>query len=77
MAKKKQNGSEKLDHLIERVDTIYDILAGDLEQDKPGLMERVRRMEIFQRGQQKIAWGLFGVVGADAVLRLWVLVFPK
>lgn len=65
---------EALKKLDEKVTTINTVLLGTAEQDKPGLMERVRKLEDWVASEKKLIYIIVGVIIVDIVSRLWALV---
>ncbi len=73
--KAKKTQTDKLDDVSLKVDEIYKILVtGDPENNRPGLVERMRNAESYIDSQKRIIWVLLGAVGIDLVMRLWSLV---
>jgi hypothetical protein len=57
--------------LDDKVTTIKVVLDGTAEQDKPGLMERVRKLEQWVESEKKLTWLIVSIIIADIVTRLW------
>lgn len=65
---------DALKKLDEKVTTINTVLVGNVEDDKPGLMERVRRLETWVNNEKKLIYAISFIVIADLVMRLWTLI---
>jgi hypothetical protein len=62
---------EAIKSLDDKVTTIKVVLDGTAEQDKPGLMERVRKLEQWVESEKKLTWLIVSIIIADIVTRLW------
>ena len=64
---------EALDNLDKKFSTLNDALIGTTENDKPGLMERVRKLEEWVANEKKLIYLIVGIIITDIVTRLWSL----
>ena len=53
------------------VTAINSLLAGDVRDDKPGLMERVRKIEQWIDNEKKLIYSISFIILADVVMRIW------
>ena len=58
----------------EKVTSIRTVLDGAAEQDKPGLMERVRQLEKLAESIKRLMWIIVGIILTDVVTRLWSII---
>jgi len=58
----------------EMVTTINAALVGEVKEDKPGLLERVRKLEEVVGSAKKFIYSISFLLLADLVMRLWTLV---
>ena len=65
---------EKLDALDKKFNTLNDALIGTAESDKPGLMERVRKLEEWVTNEKKLIYLIVSGLVIDIVSRLWTLI---
>ena len=65
---------KKLEELDNKVTTLTTAFLGDVEQEKPGLFERVRKLEDWVASEKKLIYIIVGVIIVDIVSRLWALV---
>lgn len=65
---------QKLEELDKKVTTLNHALIGSAEDDKPGLMERVRKLEQWVDSEKKLIFLIVSVIIADIVARLWTLI---
>lgn len=65
---------EKLDALDKKFNTLHDALIGTAESDKPGLMERVRKLEEWVTNEKKLIYLIVSGLVIDIVSRLWTLI---
>jgi len=65
---------QKLIELDEKVTYLTAAFIGDVEHEKPGLFERVRRLEDWVASEKKLIYIIVGVIIVDIVSRLWALV---
>ena len=56
------------------VKTINSVLAGEVRDDKPGLMERVRKIEQWIDNEKKLIYSISFIIFADVVMRIWSVV---
>lgn len=64
----------KLEALDKKVTDLTAAFIGDVEQEKPGLFERVRKLEDWVASEKKLIYIIVGVIIVDIVSRLWALV---
>ena len=65
---------EAVNRLEKSVNEIKDVLIGTTSDDKPGILERLRRLEAWQESEKKFAWIISGIIIGDVVMRLWGLI---
>lgn len=65
---------QKLEALDKKVTDLTAAFIGDVEQEKPGLFERVRKLEDWVASEKKLIYIIVGVIIVDIVSRLWALV---
>lgn len=65
---------DKLESLDKKVTTLTTVMIGSAEEDKPGLLERVRKLEDWVASEKKLIFLIVGVIITDIVTRLWALV---
>lgn len=65
---------EKLDALDKKFNTLNDALIGTAESDKPGLIERVRKLEEWVTNEKKLIYLIVSGLVIDIVARLWSLI---
>jgi len=53
------------------VTTINSVLVGEVRDDKPGLMERVRKIEQWIDNEKKLIYSISFIIFADVVMRIW------
>ena len=51
--------------------TINSVLVGKVREDKPGLMERVRKIEQWIDNEKKLIYSISFIIFADVVMRIW------
>lgn len=51
--------------------TINSVLVGEVRDDKPGLMERVRKIEQWIDNEKKLIYSISFIIFADVVMRIW------
>lgn len=64
----------KLESLDKKVTDLTAAFIGDVEQEKPGLFERVRKLEDWVASEKKLIYIIVSVIIIDIVSRLWALV---
>ena len=65
---------EALKQLDTKVTTINTVLSGSAEEDKPGLMERVRILEAWVSIEKRLVFIIVGVIVTDIITRLWAVI---
>jgi len=53
------------------VTTITSVLIGNVQDDKPGLLERVRNIEQWIDNQKKLIYSISFIILADLIMRIW------
>lgn len=56
------------------VSTINSVLVGEVRDDKPGLMERVRKIEQWIDNEKKLIYSISFIIFADVVMRIWSVI---
>lgn len=56
------------------VTAINSVLIGEVREDKPGLLERVRKLEQWVDNEKKLIYSISFIIFADVVMRLWAVV---
>lgn len=54
--------------------TINSVLVGEVRDDKPGLMERVRKIEQWIDNEKKLIYSISFIIFADVVMRIWTVI---
>jgi hypothetical protein len=62
---------QELKNVKEVVTTINSVLIGDVRDDKPGLLERVRKIEQWIENEKKLIYSISFIIFADVIMRLW------
>ena len=65
---------QKLESLDKKVTDLTAAFIGDVEQEKPGLFERVRKLEDWVASEKKLTYLIVSVIVVDIVARIWALV---
>ena len=65
---------QKLESLDKKVTDLTAAFIGDVEQEKPGLFERVRKLEDWVASEKKLTYLIVSVIIVDIVSRIWALV---
>ena len=65
---------QKLESLDKKVSELTAAFIGDVDQEKPGLFERVRRLEDWVASEKKLIYLIVSVIIVDIVSRVWTLV---
>lgn len=60
--------------LDEKVTRLLNVLIGNAEEDKPGIMERVRKLEEWVANEKRLIYIIVVVIVTDIVMRLWALI---
>lgn len=56
------------------VTTINSVLIGDVRDDKPGLLERVRKIEQWIDNEKKLIYSISFIIFADVIMRIWTVI---
>lgn len=56
------------------VTTINSVLIGEVKDDKPGLLERVRKIEQWVDNEKKLIYSISFIIFADVIMRIWSVV---
>lgn len=56
------------------VTTINSVLIGEVRDDKPGLMERVRKLEQWVDNEKKLIYSISFIIFADVIMRIWTVI---
>lgn len=64
----------KLEQLDQKVTELTSAFIGDVEKEKPGLFERVRKLEDWVANEKKLIYIIVSVIIVDIVSRVWTLV---
>lgn len=56
------------------VSTINSVLIGEVRDDKPGLLERVRKIEQWIENEKKLIYSISFIIFADVVMRIWTVI---
>ena len=56
------------------VSTINSVLVGEVRDDKPGLMERVRKIEQWIDNEKKLIYSISFIIFADVIMRIWSVI---
>lgn len=56
------------------VTTINSVLIGEVRGDKPGLLERVRKIEQWIDNEKKLIYSISFIIFADVIMRIWAVV---
>lgn len=56
------------------VTTINSVLIGEVKDDKPGLLERVRKIEQWIDNERKLIYSISFIIFADVIMRIWSVV---
>lgn len=56
------------------VSTINSVLIGEVRDDKPGLLERVRKIEQWIDNEKKLIYSISFIIFADVIMRIWAVV---
>lgn len=71
------SNSEILNKLVEldkNVSTLRDALIGTADNNAPGLMERVRKLEEWVANEKRLIYLIVGIIITDIITRLWSLI---
>lgn len=64
----------ELKSVKDMVSTINSVLIGDVRDDKPGLLERVRKIEQWIDNEKKLIYSISFIIFADVVMRIWAVI---
>jgi hypothetical protein len=64
----------ELKSVKELVTTINSVLLGEVKDDKPGLLERIRKIEEWIGNQKKLIYSISFIIFADVIMRIWNVV---
>lgn len=56
------------------VSTINSVLIGEVRDDKPGLLERVRKIEQWIDNEKKLIYSISFIIFADVIMRIWTAI---
>lgn len=56
------------------VSTLNSVLVGEVKEDKPGLMERVRKIEQWIDNEKKLIYSISFIIFADVIMRIWTAI---
>jgi len=56
------------------VSTLNSVLVGEVREDKPGLMERVRKIEQWIDNEKKLIYSISFIIFADVIMRIWTAI---
>jgi len=65
---------QELKSVKEVVTTINSVLIGDVRDDKPGLLERVRKIEQWIDNEKKLIYSISFIIFADVIMRIWTVI---
>lgn len=64
----------ELKDVKELVTTINSVLLGEVKDDKPGLLERVRKIEQWIDNEKKLIYSISFIIFADVIMRIWSVI---
>lgn len=75
-ASAEQNGEIliELKSVKDMVVTINSVLIGEVQGDKPGLLERIRKIEQWIDNEKKLIYSISFIIFADVIMRIWTAV---
>lgn len=75
-ASAEQNGEilRELKSVKDMVVTINSVLIGEVQGDKPGLLERIRKIEQWIDNEKKLIYSISFIIFADVIMRIWTAV---
>lgn len=73
-ARKNNEVMEAFQKLDDKVTKLLNILIGNAEEDKPGLMERVRKLEEWVASEKRLIYLIVGIIITDIVTRVFSLI---
>lgn len=56
------------------VSTLNSVLVGEVKENKPGLMERVRKIEQWIDNEKKLIYSISFIIFADVIMRIWTAI---
>jgi len=65
---------QELKNVKDVVTTINSVLIGDVRDDKPGLLERVRKIEQWIDNEKKLIYSISFIIFADVIMRIWTVI---
>jgi len=65
---------QELKNVKDVVTTINSVLIGDVRGDKPGLLERVRKIEQWIDNEKKLIYSISFIIFADVIMRIWTVI---
>jgi len=64
----------ELKSVKDMVMAINSVLIGEVRDDKPGLMERVRKIEQWIDNEKKLIYSISFIIFADVIMRIWSVI---
>ncbi len=64
----------ELKSVKDMVVTINSVLIGEVQGDKPGLLERIRKIEQWIDNEKKLIYSISFIIFADVIMRIWTAV---
>lgn len=64
----------ELKSVKEMAETIKAVLIGEVREDKPGLLERVRKIEQWIDNEKKLIYSISFIIFADVIMRIWTVI---
>lgn len=64
----------ELKDVKELVTTINSVLLGEVKDDKPGLLERVRKIEQWIDNEKKLIYSISFFIFSDVIMRIWSVI---
>ena len=74
MTERKSTGTSNTKQILDKLEHLTTVMIGSAEEDKPGLLERVRKLEDWVASEKKLIFLIVGVIITDIVTHLWALV---
>lgn len=65
---------QELKSVKDMLSTINSVLIGNVQDDKPGLLERVRKIEQWIENEKKLIYSISFIIFADVIMRIWNVV---
>ncbi len=63
-----------LKDIDEKVSKVTTLLVGSITEDKPGLLERVRKLEEWVSNEKKFLYAISIVIIIDVAMKVWNLI---